>query len=177
MHICVSKQTIIGSNNGLSPGWRQAIIWTNAGILFIGTLGANFSEIFSKIHTFSFKKMHLKMSAKWLQFRLSLDVLRSQSELTKDTPYLTLTGELWVSMMGTLDQSVCVMPGGSYQYKDVPLPVQRFPWSHLIMGIPIPRKTVYIKMGFSTPLHQNHRMYIQINTKVRFSKETLHENG
>ena len=37
--------TIIGSNNGLSPGRRQAIIWTNAGILLIRTLGANFSEI------------------------------------------------------------------------------------------------------------------------------------
>ena len=44
-HICVSKQTIIGSDNGLSPGRRQAIIWTNAGILLIGTLGTNFSEI------------------------------------------------------------------------------------------------------------------------------------
>ena len=31
-HICVCNQTIIGSNNGLSPGRRQAIIWTNAGI-------------------------------------------------------------------------------------------------------------------------------------------------
>ena len=30
MHICVSKLTIIGSENGLSPGRRQAIIWTNA---------------------------------------------------------------------------------------------------------------------------------------------------
>ena len=38
MHICVSKWTIIGSNNGLSPGRRQAIIWTNAGILTIGPL-------------------------------------------------------------------------------------------------------------------------------------------
>ena len=36
-HICVSKLTIIGSDNGLSPGRRQAIIWTNAGILFIRT--------------------------------------------------------------------------------------------------------------------------------------------
>ena len=34
-HICVSKLTIIGSDNGLSPGRRQAIIWTNAGILLI----------------------------------------------------------------------------------------------------------------------------------------------
>ena len=35
-HICVSKLTIIGSDNGLSPGRRQAIIWTNVGILLIG---------------------------------------------------------------------------------------------------------------------------------------------
>ena len=36
-HICVNILTIIGSDNGLSPGRRQAIIWTNAGILLIGT--------------------------------------------------------------------------------------------------------------------------------------------
>ena len=30
-YICVSKLTIIGSDNGLSPGRRQAIIWTSAG--------------------------------------------------------------------------------------------------------------------------------------------------
>ena len=42
-HICVSKQTSIGSDNGLSPGRRQAIIWTNAGILLIGPLRTNFS--------------------------------------------------------------------------------------------------------------------------------------
>ena len=32
-HICVSKLTIIGSDNDLSPGRHQAITWTNAGIL------------------------------------------------------------------------------------------------------------------------------------------------
>ena len=63
-HICVSKQTKTGSDNGLSPGRRQAIIWTNAGILLIQTLGTNFSEILGEIHSFSFSKMHLKMSAK-----------------------------------------------------------------------------------------------------------------
>ena len=31
--MCVSKLTIISLDNGLSPGRRQAIIWTNAGIL------------------------------------------------------------------------------------------------------------------------------------------------
>ena len=44
-HICVDNLTIIGSDNGLSPGRRQAIIWTNAGILLIGPLRTNFSEI------------------------------------------------------------------------------------------------------------------------------------
>ena len=48
-HICVNKLTIIGSNNGLSPGRRQALIWTNAGILLIGPLGTNFSEILIEI--------------------------------------------------------------------------------------------------------------------------------
>ena len=74
-HICVSKLTIIDSDNGLSPVRHQAIIWTNAGILLIQTLGTNFSAILIEIHTFSFKKMHLKLSsAKWQQFCLSLNV-------------------------------------------------------------------------------------------------------
>ena len=54
---------IIGSDNGLSPCRRQAIIWTNTGILLIGPLWTNFSDIVSEIHTFSFKKMHLKMAS------------------------------------------------------------------------------------------------------------------
>ena len=37
-HICVGNLTIIGSDNGLSPGRRQAITWTNAGILLMGPL-------------------------------------------------------------------------------------------------------------------------------------------
>ena len=76
MHICASKLIIIGSDNGLSPGRRQAIIWTFAGIFLIQTLGTKFSEILSEIHTFSFKKMHLKMlPAKWQPFCLDLNVL------------------------------------------------------------------------------------------------------
>ena len=75
-HICVIKLTIIGPDNGLSPGRRQAIIWINAAILLIGPLETNFSGILSEIHTFSFKKMHLKMSSgKWRPFCLGLNVL------------------------------------------------------------------------------------------------------
>ena len=99
--ICVSNLTTTGSDNGLSPSRRQAIIWTNAGILLIGPLGTNFSEILIEIHTFSFKKMHLKIgtnfseilieihtfsfkkmhlkmsSGKWRPFCVSLNVLTS----------------------------------------------------------------------------------------------------
>ena len=39
MHICISKLTIISSDNGLLPGRRQAIIGTNTAILFIGPIG------------------------------------------------------------------------------------------------------------------------------------------
>ena len=75
-HICVGNLTSIGSDNGLSPNRRQAIIWTNAGILLIGPLATNFSEILIEIHTFSFKKMHLKMlSGKWRPSCLGLNVL------------------------------------------------------------------------------------------------------
>ena len=75
-HICVSKLTSIGSDNGLSPDRHQAIIWTNAGILLIGPLGTNFSEISIEILTFSFKKMRLKVSsAKRRPFCLGLNVL------------------------------------------------------------------------------------------------------
>ena len=75
-HLCIRKLSIIGSDNGLSPGRCQAIIWNNARILLIWTLGTNFSEISCKIHAFSFKKMHLKMSSEeWRPFCLSLNVL------------------------------------------------------------------------------------------------------
>ena len=75
-HICIGNLTIIGSDNGLSPDRRQAIIWTNAGLLLIGPLGTNFSEILIEILTFSFKKMRLKVSsAKRRPFCLGLNVL------------------------------------------------------------------------------------------------------
>ena len=75
-HICVSKLTTIGSDNGLSPDRRQAIIWTNAGILLIGPIGTNFSENLIEILTFSFNKMRLKVSsAKRWPFCLGLNVL------------------------------------------------------------------------------------------------------
>ena len=75
-HICVSKLTTIGSYNGLSPGRRQTIIWTNAGILLIWPLGTNCSEILIAIKIFSLKKMRLKTSSgKWPPSCLGLNEL------------------------------------------------------------------------------------------------------
>ena len=57
-------------------GRRQAIIWAIIRILLIGPIGTNFSEILIKIHTFPFKKMHLKVSfVKWRPFCLGFNVL------------------------------------------------------------------------------------------------------
>ena len=76
MHICVGKLPIIGSDNGLSPGRRQAIIWINDRIFLILPIGTNFSEIPIVMDTFSFKKIHLKMSSgKWQPFYFGLNVL------------------------------------------------------------------------------------------------------
>ena len=75
-HICFIKPNIIGSNNDLSPGRRQANIWTNVGILLIGHLETNLCEIAIEIYTFSFRKKHLKMSSgKWRPFSLCVNVL------------------------------------------------------------------------------------------------------
>ena len=63
------NQVSIGSDNDLSPIRRQAIIWTNAGLLSIGHLGTHFNEILIKTKNFSFTIMHLKiLSAKWQPF-------------------------------------------------------------------------------------------------------------
>ena len=60
----------------MSPDRRQAIIRTNAGMLLIGTLGTDCSEILIEIYTLLFKKMHLKMSSpNWQPLCLGNNVL------------------------------------------------------------------------------------------------------
>ena len=68
-HICFGELTIIGSDNGLSPGWRQAIIWTNAGALSIGPLG-NFyrnSYFFIQENKFDFVVCEMAAILSWHQ--------------------------------------------------------------------------------------------------------------
>ena len=75
-HICISTLNIIGSDNGLSLGQHQDIIWTNTGILLIWTLETHLSENLIAIHAFSFKKMPLKkLSGKWQPICPGLSVL------------------------------------------------------------------------------------------------------
>ena len=92
--ICICVGNLIGSDNGLSPGRCQAIIWTNAEILLIGPLGTNFSEILIGIHKFPFTKIHLKMSSvKWRPFSLGLSVFTHCGLMTPyDDPDL---GQNW----------------------------------------------------------------------------------
>ena len=102
-HICISNltcaqpmrdgvTTIIGSDNGLSPGRGQTIIWSNADLLLTGPLGTNFNAIWVKILTFSFKKMHLKMSsAKWRSFCFGLNVLTTYIRYNISQP----EGQIW----------------------------------------------------------------------------------
>ena len=62
-HICVSKLTIIISDNGLVPGW------------FVNR--TNFNAILIKIHTLLYKKIHLKIySGKRRKFCLGFKLLR-----------------------------------------------------------------------------------------------------
>ena len=110
-HICVGTLTIIDSDNGLSPGRRQAIIWTNAGILLIGPLGTNFNEILIGIQTFSFKKMQLKMSsAKWRPFCLGLNVLNLRHQYSNSTRVTSRL--LWYinlfHMIHKFDPTLCI---------------------------------------------------------------------
>ena len=77
-HICIGNLTIFSSGNGLSPGRRQPIIWTNAKIFFKGPLGTNFIEISIEIHTFSLKEMSLNCRLQNGLFRNGVNVLMAQ---------------------------------------------------------------------------------------------------
>ena len=111
-HIC--KIIIIGSDNGLSPGRRQAIIWTDAGILLNWRWGTNFSEISIEIYIFSFKKMYLKMSSgKWWPCCLGHNVL------TEDQIHNGATLDVAYPILSTYHACWCPDNLRSQHYSDV----------------------------------------------------------
>ena len=109
-HIYVGNVTIIGSDNGLSPGRRQAFIWTNVGLLSIATLGTNFSEILIEIQTFSYKKMHLIISSgKWRPFCLGLNVLNPSSQKTRTCLSHLVSASVCISLINSSPPSAAYM--------------------------------------------------------------------
>ena len=116
IHICVSKLIISGSN-GVSPSWHQAIIWTNAGLLLIGTVGINFREILNEIHTFSYKKMQLIMSVKWRPFCLGLNVLMNKSPGTHFTNGLRAHNPNLVNISAALEWKIIRSDHNSLQWR------------------------------------------------------------
>ena len=77
----------------------NGVFGNNSEILLIRNLGTNFSEILSKIYTFSFNKMHLKTSsAKWRQCCLGLNVLTCRCR------YVTMISTFGIHMQQTFHQ-------------------------------------------------------------------------
>ena len=108
--ICVSKKTIIDR--------RQAIIWTYAGILLIGTLGTKFSEILIEIRIFSFKKMGLKVSsAKWQPFCLGLNMLINQPTWVSEPAHVVpIRLYMWWYLLVFALKSPSPTPSPSYDH-------------------------------------------------------------
>ena len=119
-HTCVGKLTIIGSDNGLSPGRRQAITWTSDGIYLTGPLETNFNEILIEIDIFSFTKMHLeKSSGKWRPFCLGLNVLPLSCLV-----YQVLHREMKVSLGLTRHKTKCNKRMSSSMYPAISIVVR-----------------------------------------------------
>ena len=148
MHICANKLTIIGSDNGLSPGGWQAIIWTNAGILSIRTSGTNFSEISSEIHIFSFNEeivfviCHLRIGG---NFVLASTVVYCRAHILSvyDIP---LMASLWANEPCFLDPSTSSLQPGCCINKDFQPAVSMGWWTPGLMptlGLH-PQQAVYL---------------------------------
>ena len=94
---------------------------TNAGILLIGTLGTNFSEILVEIHTFSFKNIHLKMSSgKWRPFCLGLNVLIYMSDMEMQLIFL----QTLIESLGSIHD---IIPGICGQCFEIQLSTAKYP--------------------------------------------------
>ena len=76
-HLPLVNQVSIGSDSGLSPIRRQAIILTNTELLSTGPIGTNCIDIFNTNTKLPFTKMHMKMSSdKWRTFYPGGDELK-----------------------------------------------------------------------------------------------------
>ena len=93
----------MGSDNGLSPVRRQAIIWTSTDILSIRSLRKRFSESSMEIKTGPFKKMRFKLSsAKWRPSCLCLNALTYSIGCT----HMYFSRWWWTSLNNSLDSAI-----------------------------------------------------------------------
>ena len=103
---------------------HQAITWTNADFLPFRPPGTYFSEISFKILTFSFKKMHLKMSsAKWRPFCSGFIVLSMSRHAPKSIDKAVNTSQ--AALSGTIFCGACakVWP---YHWYHISLPLWKW---------------------------------------------------
>ena len=110
---------ISGSGNGLSPVRRQAITWSNDGLLWIGLLETSFSEPWIGILSFSSKKVHFKIS------KCSLPIWRpfcpGRGELTQLHPWPLLYATTLTDPCGTPTHLTLTLTGTSrYLYQTIP---------------------------------------------------------
>ena len=82
-YICVGNLTTIGSDKGLSPGQRQAITWTNVGILLIGPPRNKLQwNVYRNSYIFTQENSFEIVVCKWRPFCLGLNVLTHRSWVT-----------------------------------------------------------------------------------------------
>ena len=93
-HMCFGNLTIIGSDNGLSPGRHQAIIYTTAGIVLIGPVGTNFSKIMDIL--FWLRGFVLRLRP-WLQHHILSNITKTPAAFF--AAVVTL-GSLWCHRRG-----------------------------------------------------------------------------
>ena len=147
-HICVSKLIIICSDNGLSPGRRQAIILTNARILLIGPLGTNFSEILIEIPASSLKNAFKNVVWKIAAILLGLNVLTHRD----------------------LVKLICVIELLHHCFRFAPVPLQTFTWTNSKYF-----RDSYSKIGsILVKMHLKSRIFCQVST---YMYQTLPSKG
>ena len=124
--------------NGLLPLQRQAITWTNVGLLSIGFLGTRFSEIWIRILSFSFKKMHLQMSSAKMAAILSRR--RWVKTCSQWHPFK------WNSQI----------PKEPFHYKHIPNFYMHFisTWQHIVIDISIQMKLTGSRATISVQTHK-----------------------
>ena len=138
-HICVDNLTTIASDNGLPPSQHQAIIWTNVHWTLRNKLQSKSIEMY----TFSFRKMHLKMSpGKWRSIWFGLNVLTQHPCWVPDPPMK------WVGTQFT-----------NLRLQDLPAKYLQITWGWLILAAEIKiRRYDFDAMAFSL-LHKYQNGY------------------